>query len=348
MKTSDYSYDLPPGLIAQEPAARRDEARLLVIRRDGSAAESRRVCDLPDLLRSGDLMVFNNTRVIPCRLQARRSGTGGRVEAFFLEPLDGNLWRVLLRARRGVRVGERFELESGFAVLEVMDKGERGEAVLKVETSGTVLDLLSREGRVPLPPYIKRSPGRDPMDAADQERYQTLYARIPGAVAAPTAGLHFTSDLLDRLAARGIGRAELTLHVGMGTFRPVVTEDPEDHRMDPERYDLPSGTVERIAATRAAGGRVIAVGSTTVRVLEWAALQPGGLRPGSGRLNLFIRPPFPFQVVDALVTNFHLPRSTLLMMVSAFAGWERVRSAYELAVRQEYRFFSYGDATLFL
>lgn len=346
MKTSEYTYSLPSGQIAQSPVARRDEARLLVIPRDGSPVVHRRVRDLPELLRGGDLMVFNNTRVIPCRVEARRPGTGGRVEMFFLEPVDGTRWRVLLRARRGTRIGER--IETGSAVFEVEEKGERGEAVVKGVAGDAVPDVLAREGRVPLPPYIKRSPGSDPMDAEDQDRYQTLYARVPGAVAAPTAGLHFTRDLFDRLAARGIGRAELTLHVGMGTFRPVTTENPEDHRMDPERYDLPAETVERIEAVRKAGGRIVAVGSTTVRVLEWAALQPGGLRPGSGRLNLFIRPPFKFQVVDAMVTNFHLPESTLLMMVSAFAGWDRVRPAYGIAVREGYRFFSYGDATLFL
>jgi S-adenosylmethionine:tRNA ribosyltransferase-isomerase len=267
------------------------------------------------------------------------------MEVFFLEPVDDARWRVLLRARRGARVGER--IETGSAVFEVEERGERGEAVLRGISGAAVPDLLAREGRVPLPPYIKRSPGPDPMDAGDRERYQTLYARVPGAVAAPTAGLHFTRELLDQLAERGIGRAELTLHVGLGTFRPVTVEDPEDHRMDPERFDLPAETVEKIEAVRKAGGRIFAVGSTTVRVLEWAALQPGGLRPGSGRLNLFIRPPFEFRIVDAMVTNFHLPESTLLMMVSAFAGWDRVRSAYEIAVREGYRFFSYGDATLF-
>jgi S-adenosylmethionine:tRNA ribosyltransferase-isomerase len=344
MKTSEYTYFLPPGQIAQVPAARRDEARLLVIPRDGSPVEHRRVRDLPELLRPGDLMVFNNTRVIPCRVQARRPGTGGRMEVFFLEPVDDARWRVLLRARRGARVGER--IETGSAVFEVEERGERGEAVLRGVSGAAVPDLLAREGRVPLPPYIKRSPGPDPMDAGDRERYQTLYARVPGAVAAPTAGLHFTRELFDQLAERGIGRAELTLHVGLGTFRPVTVEDPEDHRMDPERFDLPAETVEKIEAVRKAGGRIVAVGSTTVRVLEWAALQPGGLRPGTGRLNLFIRPPFEFRIVDAMVTNFHLPESTLLMMVSAFAGWDRVRSAYEIAVREAYRFFSYGDATL--
>lgn len=344
MKTSEFTYFLPPDRIAQTPAGRRDEARLLVIPRDGSPLAHRRVRDLPDLLRAGDLLVCNNTRVIPCRVMARRPGTGGRVEVFFLEPEDATRWRVLLRARRGARVGER--IEAGSAVFEVEERGERGEALLRGVEGESVPDLLAREGRVPLPPYIKRGPGPDPMEAADRERYQTLYAKAPGAVAAPTAGLHFTRELFDRLSERGIGLAELTLHVGLGTFRPVTAENPEDHRMDPERFDLPAETVERIEAARKAGGRIVAVGSTTVRVLEWAALQPGGLRPGSGRLNLFIRPPFEFRVVDAMITNFHLPESTLLMMVSAFAGWDRIRTAYETAVREGYRFFSYGDATL--
>lgn len=349
MKTSEYSYDLPPERIAQVPAEQRDQARLLVIPRNGAGLEHRRVRDLPELLRSGDLLVLNNTQVIPCRLFARRPDSGGRVEVFFIEPAGDDRWRVLLRARRRSRIGEPLVLDSGSARLDVVDVGERGEAVLKVESPLSVQELLLREGRTPLPPYIKRSPLNDPKeDSADRERYQTLYARVPGAVAAPTAGLHFTENLFDRLAERGIARTELTLHVGLGTFRPVTTENPADYQMEPERYELPRITVEQIAATRAAGGRVIAVGSTTVRVLEWAARQPGGLCPGSGRLNLFIRPPFPFQVVDALMTNFHLPQSTLLMMVSAFAGWERVRSAYQVAVEEKYRFFSYGDATLFL
>jgi len=345
LKTSDFFYELPPEQIAQTPAEKRDASRLMVYRLADGTWEHRGVSDLPGLLRAGDLLVTNNTRVIPCRLFLRRPGGGGLVEIVFLEVSAAEMQPVLIRARRKLPVGEHLEMASGEAVFEVMSHGERGEAVVRVKSAIPLETLLERDGAPPLPPYIKRPAGVLP---ADRERYQTVYAKHSGSVAAPTAGLHFTPRLLEALANRGIGRVELTLHFGLGTFRPVTVENPDEHRMEKERYDLPASVVDLIRETRAAGGRVIAVGSTSVRTLEGVALKPGGLQPGSGRVDLFIRPPFAFQVVQGMMTNFHLPESTLLMMVCALGGRDRVLAAYREAVREGYRFFSYGDAMLLL
>lgn len=335
MRLADLVYELPPELIAQAPAAERTAARLLVVDRATGALAHRTVADLAALLRPGDLVVVNDTRVIPARVHGRRP-TGGRLELLFVRPRDDErTWEVLVRG--GPRAGERVHLPDATATW-LAPLGE-GRWTLALDTTEPVLAWLERAGEVPLPPYIARPGGPN---AADRERYQTTYARVPGAIAAPTAGLHLTPALLDALAARGIELAALTLHVGPGTFLPIRTDDLDAHVMPGERYAIPDDTAARIAAARAAGRRVVAVGTTTVRALESSAAD--GVR--AGEATLFIRPGHGFRVVDALLTNFHLPRSTLLALVAAFAGWERVRGAYEEAVRRRYRFYSFGDAML--
>ena len=346
MKTSDFDYDLPPDRIAQTPAEPRDAARLLVLRRDREGVEHRAVRDLPDLLAPGDVLVVNDTRVIPARVFGRKERGGGAAELLLLEELPGGDWDVLLRARRRPRPGDRIVLPGGATATLIAD-GELGRARARIEAPGPVLDWLERFGAPPLPPYIRRE-RNDARRADDRERYQTIYAARPGAVAAPTAGLHFTPELFQRLAGRGIERVAVTLHVGLGTFRPVAAENAEDHRMEAERYEVTVEAAARINAARDAGGRIVAVGSTSVRTLETVADAEGRARAASGRSDLFIRPGHRFRLVDAMLTNFHLPRSTLLMMVAALAGRERVLAAYREAVAAGYRFYSYGDAMLIL
>ncbi|HEY2291996.1 MAG TPA: tRNA preQ1(34) S-adenosylmethionine ribosyltransferase-isomerase QueA [Thermoanaerobaculia bacterium] len=342
MLTSDFDYDLPASSIAQEPAPR-GESRLLVLDRTGPERHAR-VRDLPRLLRPGDLLVLNDTRVIPARLYGRSAG-GGKMEILLIEPLAEREWDALVKPGRRARPGARFEIGEGL-LAEVIDKREDGRYRLRF--SEPVEPHLERLGHIPLPPYIHR-----PDTPEDRERYQTVYARRPGAVAAPTAGLHFTSELLREIAEAGVEIARVTLHVGIGTFKPVSAERIAEHRMERERYEIGEETAEAIRRARAAGRRIVAVGTTVVRTLEGAAVAGGGeVRAGSGATDLFIYPDSPdspgfrFQVVDALLTNFHLPRSTLLMLVSAFAGRERVLAAYEEAIREGYRFYSYGDAML--
>jgi S-adenosylmethionine:tRNA ribosyltransferase-isomerase len=339
MLTADFDYDLPDHLIAQE-AAPRGRSRLFVV--DATGGERHRsISDLPAILSPGDLLVTNNTRVIPARLFARRpiseGSGGGRVELLLVEKSAAREWTALVKPGRRARPGTRLELGAGLTV-EVRGKLEDGRYV--VLFSEPVEPYLEELGHIPLPPYIKR-----PDEEADHERYQTVYATVDGAIAAPTAGLHFTTELLNALREQGVGTAELTLHVGIGTFKPVTVDLVHEHVMEPERYALPPATVTAIEETRERGGRVIAVGTTVVRTLESAAAD-GELRPGSGSTRLFITPGHRFQVVDALLTNFHLPKSTLLMLVSAFAGRERILAAYQEAVEESYRFYSYGDAML--
>jgi len=346
VRAADLEYDLPPECIAQEPAPRREDARLLVLGRAGGDAAHRRVADLGDLLRPGDLLVLNDTRVLPARVVARRA-SGGAVEVLFLEPADAppGAWWALARGKGRLREGETLDVEGGGRLVLL---GARGEGRWLVGAEAESLpDLMARAGRVPLPPYIRRE-APDPRDARDAERYQTVYARRPGAVAAPTAGLHLTEALLAALGARGIGVAALTLHVGPGTFSPVRGESLSEHGMESERYEIPEATAARWRETRAAGGRVVAVGTTCVRALEAAARDApdGAPQAGAGRTDLFIAPGHVFRAVDALLTNFHLPRSTLLALVFAFAGRERVLGAYAEAIREGYRFYSYGDAML--
>ncbi len=330
----DFDYPLPPERIAQQPLADRSASRLLLL--DGDALDDRRFRELPELIAPGDLLVFNDTRVIHARLLGVKRDTGGRVEVLVERAIGTHEALAQLRASKSSPAGTVLCLDEAFDVTVLGRVGDFYH--LRFPPEEDLFDLLERHGKVPLPPYIERA-----ADVTDESRYQTVYAREPGSVAAPTAGLHFDEAMLDRLRSRGANLAYITLHVGAGTFQPVRTDDLGEHRMHRERYVIPRDTVEAIARTRAAGGRVIAVGTTSLRALEGAA-QDGTLAPGSDETGLFILPGFRFQVVDALITNFHLPKSTLLMLVSAFAGMEPIRRAYAHAVAAEYRFFSYGDA----
>ena len=334
MRKDQFTFDLPPELIAQRPLADRRASRLLCLDRQNGAVAHRRFTDLPALLEPGDLLVFNDTRVIPARLFAHKP-TGGQVEILLERMLGGQRCLAQLRVSKKPAVGVRLQLDGG-GELEVL--GREGAFYELALVEGDLAATLEAQGHMPLPPYIERED-----EAADRERYQTVYARKPGAVAAPTAGLHFDGALLAALEEKGVERAFVTLHVGAGTFQPVRTDNIEDHEMHAEQLEVGPGVCEAIARTKARGGRVVAVGTTCVRSLETAAAG-GTLEPFTGDSRLFIYPGYDFRVVDALITNFHLPESTLLMLVSALAGREAVLAAYGDAVRERYRFFSYGDA----
>ncbi len=341
-RLAGYDYPLDPLRVAQRPAAERDGARLLVVERDG-ALRHRSFCDIGAELRAGDLLVLNDSRVVPARILAVKSGSGGKVEILLLQR-RGPDWEALVRG--SVRVGQRLALMAPDSPMaEIREALGSGRWRLRFVTpAGAAADPdLERIGRPPLPPYIRR-----PADPDDRERYQTVYARVSGSVAAPTAGLHFAPRTLVDLQLRGIGVAFVTLHIGLGTFRPVEDTDIRRHRMHAERFDVPNATAIAVKAARAAGGRVVAVGTSALRVLETAAGAGGTLRAGSGETDLFIYPGFKFGAVDALLTNFHMPRSTLLMLVAAFAGQDVIRAAYATATDHDYRFLSYGDAMLIL
>lgn len=337
MHRQDFSYDLPPELIAQAPLSERSASRLLVLAGRSGMLQDSTFRELPRWLRPGDLLVLNDTRVVPARLLGSKP-SGGRVEIFLERALEGSRALVQLRASKPIREG--LEITTPAGPVQVL---ARQEDLWCVQLPGPTLEIFERHGAMPLPPYIHRA-----ADALDQERYQSIFAREPGAVAAPTASLHFDEALMAACEARGVRRAWVTLHVGAGTFQPLRTETLEEHRMHPESLSVSRATWEAIAATQAEGGRVIAVGTTVVRALEAAAQQDPGRVGWSGQTRLFIRPGFRFQVVDALITNFHLPQSTLLILVAAFAGTAHVLAAYRHAVRERYRFFSYGDAMLVL
>lgn len=346
-----YDYHLPEHQIAQYPLADRESARLLVVRRDRQTIEHARVGDLPEFLDANDCLALNDTKVVPARLVGIRTKTGGRWQGLFLSYRETGNWEILGSTRGTLTAGESITLldprNEAAAKLNLLEKLSGGRWLAQPETDELVWDLLARVGRVPLPPYIRGGE----MDESDQANYQTVYAREPGAVAAPTAGLHFTTSLLERIAARGVERASVTLHVGLGTFRPMAAERLAEHQMHHEWGRLTSENAQRINERRAAGGRLLAVGTTVVRVLETVAQHAhsdSGLQPWSGETNLFIRPPFEFRAVDALLTNFHLPKSTLLVLVRTFGGDDLLRRAYEEAVASGYRFFSYGDAMLIL
>ena len=339
---ADYDYELPPERIAQEPVEPRDAARLLVLERASGARHHAHVRDLPGWLRPGDLLVRNATRVLPARLRGRKA-TGGAAEALLLgEAHAPRRFRALVRAGGRLRVGQKLRFEGAGLALdaEIAALAPDGSVELAFADGPSPFAL----GEAPLPPYIRRNAPRP----ADAERYQTVYARAPGSVAAPTAGLHFTPALLEALAARGVGIADLVLHVGIGTFRPLRLEDVAAGRLHAERFELPAETAAAVARTRAAGGRVVAVGTTSARVLESRAREGGLVEPGAGETELLLAPGARFRAVDALLTNFHLPRSSLLLLVAAFAGRERVLEAYADAVARGYRFYSYGDAMLVL
>ncbi|MBI2354896.1 MAG: tRNA preQ1(34) S-adenosylmethionine ribosyltransferase-isomerase QueA [Deltaproteobacteria bacterium] len=343
MLVKDFDFHLPPGLIARHPAAERDASRLMLLDRRAGTVDEGRFRNIAAWLAPGDLLVLNDTRVIPARLFGHKE-SGGRVEIFLLRRVggEGEQWSCLLRSSKGLREGRVITLAAGMTAIV---RARLGDDSWRVEFCGaepfdTWLEL---EGHIPLPPYLQRDD-----DEQDRERYQTVFAQSPGAVAAPTAGLHFTRELLAELEGMGIETARLTLHTGLGTFQPVRVERVEEHRIHTERYSLPEATVEAIRCAKARGGRVVAVGTTTARTLEYAAAGDGSLRAGEGEADIFIYPGYRFKVVDSLVTNFHLPESTLLMLVSAFAGRDYVIGAYREAVGRGFRFYSYGDAMLIL
>jgi S-adenosylmethionine:tRNA ribosyltransferase-isomerase len=345
--TDAYEYELPRHLIAQAPLVHRVDARLMVVNRRWQSIEHWHVRDLPEILSPTDCVVLNDTQVVHAKLLGFRTATGGRWEGLFLESDHHGLWRVLGKTRGRPLPGETITLVNAAGQsdirLQLGAKEPEGVWVVRPESQEDPYAVLARVGRVPLPPYIRKGQMVD----ADRKTYQTVFARHPGAVAAPTAGLHFSAGLLEALKARGMGVAMLTLHVGLGTFRPIETESLADHRMHSERANLDLSTVETLLERHQRGGRIVAVGTTTVRVLETAA-RDGQLTPFTGLTDLFIRPPFEFHAVDALLTNFHFPRTTLLVLVQTFGGDELIRRAYQEAIREEYRFYSYGDAMLIL
>ena len=354
MKVSEFRFDLPERLIAQEPARERDLSRLMVLDRATGRIEHRIFRDLPSYLAAGDLLVLNDTRVIPARLVATKP-TGGRIEVLLLERAgerdrDSGTreeWRALVRGFGSGGDQARFTFPAGLTAEMIGREGEGEIARVVLTAEGGVPSALEKAGRPPTPPYIRRDAGDGRLDA-DRERYQTVYAAAPGAVAAPTAGLHFTPELLDGIRDRGVAIEPLTLHVGWGTFKPIRVEEVEDHRVEPEPYTIPDRLARAFAAARAAGRRVIAVGTTVTRALEFAMPKAEAPHASSGRCDLFIRPGHDFRAVDALLTNFHLPESSLLLLVAAFAGREIILAAYREAVAREYRFYSYGDAMLIL
>jgi S-adenosylmethionine:tRNA ribosyltransferase-isomerase len=336
MQLADFNYDLPEALIAQHPTAVRSASRLLHIDPARTPPHQDRLfTDLPDLLRAGDLLIMNDTQVIKARLRGRKA-SGGRIEVLIERITDSHHALAMVRASHAPAPGSVLYLEGAQATVEA-----RSDAFCTLRFNQPLLPLLEQHGALPLPPYIQH-----PATPEDEQRYQTVWARNPGAVAAPTAGLHFDEPMLERLKAQGIGTAFITLHVGAGTFLPVRTADPAQHVMHLERFHIPPETVAAVAATRERGGRIVAVGTTSLRALESAADPNGCLHPGWSETQLFIRPGYIFKTTDLLLTNFHLPQSTLLMLVSAFAGLDVIREAYQHAVAQKYRFFSYGDATL--
>ncbi len=345
METSAFDFALPEDLIAQHPVEPRDQSRLLVVDRRSQTLQHATFADLPRWLAPGDLLVRNNTRVVAARLIGRREATGGKWEGLFLREVSGG-WELLATTRGKPAEGETVIVGDGEVEplrLTLLERRHDGRWLVRPESAAPAATLLDRFGTVPLPPYIRK--GRE--EPGDRLRYQTLYAQVPGAVAAPTAGLHFTADLLARLDARGIGRVDLTLHVGLGTFRPIEVERIEDHTLHAEWAELSPTTAQAINARRDAGGRIVAIGTTSARVLETAADGPH-VHPFAGETSLYLKPGHVFRAVDALVTNFHLPRSSLLVLVSAFAGIDLIRAAYAEAIREKYRFYSYGDAMIIL
>lgn len=344
VETSQLHFDLPEDLIAQEPCARREQCRLMVLDRGSRTIRHRIFLDLPQLLRAGDLLVLNRSKVLPARFEAVK-GTGGRVGALFVHEQSVGLWQVLLRGRGRLHVGDDLDVGQGRWRMTLIERQDRGLWRVQVDPANSAESILGVIGQVPLPPYVRRSES-DVRAAQDHQWYQTVYAREPGSVAAPTAGLHFSESLLEHVRQMGVDLGYVTLHVGLGTFQPVEVDDLSRHSMHSEHYDLPAETAEKVNRTKAAGGRVIAVGTTSVRVLETCSDESGRLAAQFGSTSIFIYPPYRVKCVDALITNFHLPCSTLLALVFALAGRDFALEAYAEAVRQRYRFFSYGDAMM--
>ncbi len=339
LKKKDFYFDLPPELIAQDPLKDRSASRLLCLDKGSGAVSHRRFREVADYLNPGDCLVLNNTKVIPARLLGEREGTGGHVEVLLLKRREKDVWETLVKPGKKCRPGNRLVFGGGLLRARVLETVEEGNRLVRFTYDGIFEELLDRLGEMPLPPYITHK-------LQDRNRYQTVYARYEGSAAAPTAGLHFTAELLEQIAAKGVRIAYVTLHVGLGTFRPVKEENVLDHHMHSETYQVTAEAAELINRTKEEGGRVICVGTTSCRTLESAVGEDGRVRPGSGSTEIFIYPGYRFQVLDGLITNFHLPESTLVMLVSALAGRERVLAAYAEAVRERYRFFSFGDAML--
>ncbi|MFC1693822.1 tRNA preQ1(34) S-adenosylmethionine ribosyltransferase-isomerase QueA [Candidatus Latescibacterota bacterium] len=342
MIINDYDYELPADLIAQEPTSERDLSRLLVLDLDTDSTDHRKFSDLPDFLHKNDILVINDTKVFPARLIGTKESTGGEVELFLLKSLGNGMWDALARPSRRLNRGSVIVFDEGILRAIIIEKGMDGHVQAKLESEIDHETAIDSVGKTPLPPYIKRYPVK-----SDRERYQTVYAQIRGSVAAPTAGLHFSNRLLDKLASRNNTVASVTLHVGIGTFRPLSHEEAQKESLHSEYCRVPESTVTMIDRCRQKGGQVFAVGTTTARALETAS-NGSKLENYEGWTDIFIKPPYSFKSVDALITNFHLPRSSLLMMVSAFAGRERILKAYEEAIKMRYRFYSYGDAMLIM
>ena len=337
MKTSDFNYELPPELIAQTPIQRRDASRLLVLDKNTGAWQHRHFYDLPEYLRPGDCLILNNSRVLPARLLGHRLPGGGACEVLLLIDRGQKTWECLVRPGKRMRTGAKLSFGDGELTAEVVEELPGGNRLVRFDYEGIFLEVLEKLGKMPLPPYIKE-------ELQDQERYQTVYSRVNGSAAAPTAGLHFTQELLERVTAMGVKISYVTLHVGLGTFRPVKEDEIEGHEMHSEYCIIPQETADLINETRKNGGRVICVGTTSCRTIESWAAEDGTMTASAGWTDIFIYPGYRFKVMDALITNFHLPESTLIMLVSALAGREHILAAYREAVREKYRFFSFGDA----
>lgn len=341
MKTSDFYYDLPEELIAQDPLEDRTASKLLVLDRQTGAVEHKIFSDVIDYLNEGDCLVINNTRVIPARLIGEKEGTGGKVEVLLLKRRANDVWETLVKPGKKLKPGAKITFGDGRLRAEVLEVVEEGNRLVKFYYEGIFEEILDSLGEMPLPPYITHK-------LEDKEMYQTVYAKFDGSAAAPTAGLHFTKELLNKIEEKGIKLASITLHVGLGTFRPVKVDDVNNHHMHTEWYEVNAEAAEIINETKRNGGRVICVGTTSCRTIESVADENGYMKAKTGETDIFIYPGYKFKVMDGLITNFHLPESTLVMLVSAFAGKENVLSAYETAVKERYRFFSFGDAMLII
>ncbi|MBQ4170529.1 MAG: tRNA preQ1(34) S-adenosylmethionine ribosyltransferase-isomerase QueA [Ruminococcus sp.] len=339
MKTSDFYYDLPKELIAQTPVEPRDSSRLLVLDRSTGEVTHRHFYDIIDYLNEGDLIVANDSRVLPARIYGVKDETGARVEFLLLKQISGNRWETLCKPGKKAREGARFSFGDGILRAEVVEVKDDGNRVVDFDCDENFFATLDKIGQMPLPPYITE-------ELKDKERYQTVYSHELGSAAAPTAGLHFTDELMERIRQKGVNIAYVTLHVGLGTFRPVKVDDVTKHKMHSEHYEIPQETADLIRQTKENGGRVIAIGTTSCRTLESVATEYGEIRACDGFTDIFIYPGYQFKVLDGLVTNFHLPESTLIMLVSAFAGYDNVMNAYKIAVEERYRFFSFGDAMM--
>ncbi len=341
MKTSDFYYDLPKELIAQTPVEPRDSSRLLLLGRTSGKIEHKHFYDIIDSLNEGDCLIANDSRVLPARIYGIKEETGASVEFLLLKQITGNRWETLCKPGKKAKVGARFSFGDGIMTAQVVEVKDDGNRVVDFDCDENFFATLDKIGQMPLPPYITEK-------LEDKERYQTVYSHELGSAAAPTAGLHFTEELMDRIRAKGVKIAYVTLHVGLGTFRPVKVDDVTKHKMHSEHYEIPEETAKIINETKQNGGRVIAVGTTTCRTLESVATMYGEIKPCHGFTDIFIYPGYTFKAIDGLITNFHLPESTLIMLVSAFAGYDNIMNAYKTAVEEKYRFFSFGDAMAIL